>query len=783
MAKKPKYKQPNWHVSEADIRARVEKALRENRHQQALELAKQLYKSSATDAHRQLMKKAILGCSRQLRTSGYPREAASLLNSYIDLDQGNPDWLRQVAEELAACGESQGALELLARVGGDPQAQARLLARSVDAALQRKAEGRSLLPESLHGQFDLILQAFQQLETEQDDALKETLQGIGLQSPFLEWKVMLRGLQAYYQQDDARTLENWQRLDPERLPAQLIAPLRFDIDTPFRVAQSPQTQLSLSKKLESLQGSGLIDPLRRIQAAISNDNLGQAFRLVEGILPAVRREHPRLTPRLASFFYWSIVHHGQPEDIQRYRRLFGSPEDDLEFHRMEALAMEDMMRMPEAHAAWQRYEKWVADHPKVFPGDQARQVRALIWSHMGHNAAHVPDTKKLPLPPFLRDHPDRPKPLKPTTEECFRRSLQLDPKQLTAHEELFHYYQREQKSDQAEQAGRALLEHFPDHLPTLRALANFCSQAGKYEDALHFAEHALKVHPLDQDLRDRVGYVHMLMACRHAEADRFEDARAEYQAALRYYKLGETASVFCKWAACEFKAGHAEKAEELIQQALAKADDRLAITFSMLIEVIRLKLTKLKKRFNDDFNAALNQAPTAAAAVALASTVASHRAAGITYHGQKTHEKKALTYLEQAAKRKDLFKEEQLESICESLLSLGNHKLLLHTYTALGQRKFPNNPLFPFFEADGYIRQGPDRCRPWQVMPLLEKARNLTEKLPRDDKQQKLLQDITDRQAMMKVISPFMDGSGFFNLLGSMLEDGDFFNEDEDDYF
>ena len=54
-----------------------------------------------------------------------------------------------------------------------------------------------------------------QLEAGKDEEAKTTLQGIGLQSPFLEWKVFLRGLLAYYQNDDARVLENWQRLDAE----------------------------------------------------------------------------------------------------------------------------------------------------------------------------------------------------------------------------------------------------------------------------------------------------------------------------------------------------------------------------------------------------------------------------------------------------------------------------------------------------------------------------------------------------------------------------------------
>ena len=48
----------------------------------------------------------------------------------------------------------------------------------------------------------------------------------------------------------------------------------------------------------------------------------------------------------------------------------------------------------------------------------------------------MPDKKEMDeLPPFLRDHPDRPRPLSPTAEKCFERSLelpcQLDPARIT----------------------------------------------------------------------------------------------------------------------------------------------------------------------------------------------------------------------------------------------------------------------------------------------------------------------------------------------------------------
>src|SRR5262249_20252324 len=146
-----------------------------------------------------------------------------------------------------------------------------------------------------------------------------TLQGIGLQSPFLEWKVLLRGLLAYHQKDDPRALENWQRLNAQRLPARVAAPLRFLIDPSFRTAQPPETQNVLQQQADRLQGSALVPSLRAIQRAMAHERqMPQAFRQAEQLLPALRAEAPQVTPRLANCFYWAVVSHGQPEDLRRY---------------------------------------------------------------------------------------------------------------------------------------------------------------------------------------------------------------------------------------------------------------------------------------------------------------------------------------------------------------------------------------------------------------------------------------------------------------------------------
>jgi tetratricopeptide (TPR) repeat protein len=798
VAKKPR-QHSQLSVSPAMLRARVERAAGEGRYQHALELGNQLFKLDPSLEHRGLLSRVYLGRAQDLRRQGYVRDAQTLLEHAAQFAEDDPARLEPVAEELMSCGALRRAYELAQRIP-DSSALNRILARTVDAAIQQGAAGWKQLPEEGAGPFEQVLQAFAQLEAREDDRVRETLQGIGLRapavknhsplptphspaatSPFLEWKVFLRGLLAYYHDDDERALENWQRLDPARLPARLAAPLRFQIDPAYRQSQPPAVQAALQKQADRLQASGLVLPLRTLQAALADpQQLPSAFRLAEGLVQALRQQFPRLVPRLAACFYWAIISTGEPEDVRRYERVFGMPNDDPGLDRLRALLYEHQGDMAKAHQHWQRFEASVVRNPAAWPDGQAQRVRALIWCRMGSNAASVPDIDKIPdLPPFLRDHPDRPRPLKPSAPECFRRSLELAPDLLSAHEELLQYYRQENNIAGAEQAARRLLEHYPESVPALEELADIRSHQKDYAEALTLLQRALNVNPLDRSLRRKIGLSHLFNARNHADAGRFAEARAEYQRALSYREGKDESTVLCKWAACEFKAGDSARAEELLQQALAESGSRLAVAFSMLIETIRLKLPpRLKNRFDAEFKEGLRERPTAAAAVSMAETAAGHQQAGIQYRGQKTHEKQVLTYLDQAAKLD--FSEEQLESIAESLLALKALKVL-RKYTAHGRKRFPRNPNYHFLEAESYFAQGPYRFPAWKVQPLLNKAGELARAMPPDEKQKTLLEQIQHRQQMLG-ISNFLLGPqsmGMFEEIFGHMLDMDSFGKDE----
>src|ERR1043165_4093010 len=194
---------------------RIAKARREKRSQQALELANMLLKQEPTDEHRELQRQVALERGEQLLAEGKRIDAANVFKSALQKG-GPPEFLTAVIEKLAACGEIGLALANLHAVA-ELSARQRVLQHIADAAILSGAAGKAALPAELQAGFDAILAAFRHYEAGRDDEARTLLQSIGLQSPFLEWKILLRGLMAYVARDNARALENWQRLDPARL--------------------------------------------------------------------------------------------------------------------------------------------------------------------------------------------------------------------------------------------------------------------------------------------------------------------------------------------------------------------------------------------------------------------------------------------------------------------------------------------------------------------------------------------------------------------------------------
>jgi len=769
MAKKPP-------VMEKPLAERIANARREGRTQQALELARQHYKQNQNEANRDLLRQVTMERGKQVQTQGRLSDAAIIFGNLMTMG-GTPEFLAEAAQHLAACGGGAQALQTVAALP-DPQLRLRVLQHAVDSAITLGPKGKASLQAELHASFDLVLQAFADYEAGRDDAARNALQAIGLQSPFLEWKVLLRGLIAYATYDDARAIENWQRLDANRLPHRLSVALRASIDPEFMKAQTPAAQQSLRNQTSQQQGLAVAPILRELRLMLAKDNLAPAFRKAELAVAALKKDHPAHVRRLADCFAWAIIEHGQPEDLERMARVFGSPPDDPVLDRLAALALETRGMWPEAHKAWADYVAFIAKSPHLWPGETHKAAQAAIWVRMAENANPAIHRRTKSPNPFFDAFARQTKPLKPSSEDCFEQAIQLAPDQLKHYLGLFHLHVQEGQTAKAKKIGNELIKRFPDHAETLEVLAELSVESGAFKKAQEYYEKAIQANPLDRALRGKLAQVLQNLGLKYTLDGKPDKARTEFERAIALTD-GSKTSVIALWAAVEMKAKNQGRADELIAQAVAEPNQRLACRYALVGASVRAGLAhKEKKRIADEFKAALKETPTPAEILVLIESAAHQRDVHErAFHGQKTQEKTILKFLDQIAF--DSFDEPQLERLCTGLQSLEARKPLLNCLN-YARRRYLSNPFFRLAFVEYYLMDGSHDPKTHLAKEHLDSARRLIEQMPRGEQQQQYLEKIQEYE---KLIAELAAGRfSMLDALGSMFDQfGGFDDEFEED--
>lgn len=734
----------------------VDAALRAKDFPAAVAAARALADLAPGEENRRRLRRALAAAAAHHADRGAADAFAAAMADADALDPDDPGWAAERAALYAKGGNLPRALTLAATVA-DPALGSKLVAHAADRAV--RSADRDCLPPELHPGFDAVRLAFREYEAGHDDAARDALQPVGLSSPFLEWKVFLRGLTAYSAGDDARAVENWQRLSPDRLPARLAAPLRSAIDPAFRTAQPADSAVTLRRQAEALAADPILDRLREIQRHLGREQpLAKVWKHAETLLPLLRRTRPGLEPRLSACLYRAVIRQGEQADVSKYRRLFGSPADDPHFHRLEALACEDTGNVEAAATHWLRYEAWLATDPPDWPPEVARRARALILHRVGRHAeqlAAAPDA-----PADLRAAfdslfgPPKRSVARLKADEFYRRSAALAPDWPDPARRLFHHYRVKDDPARAEAVARELLARRPDDLPTLEGLAEMLQRQGRAAESLDLWRRVLAANPLDRRVRARVSHAYHA-AARLALADgRPADADALLVAGQSVCADGFPIGYFALRAVTARKLGRREEADRLAAEAAAVPGGRPAAALFVAVDSGLAKLKPAEKTAaNKALAAALAKPPTPLEVNLLYAAWDSYHLDGFTYRGQKTQEKKIQELAERCltadAPAADF------ERLCGVLLARHLWKLALKVADRC-DRRFPDNPTFKLALAECLHHQNPRYFEEIRIRDLLKEARELAERAA-DPRYRPLLDRIDELHKQYAAADSFFD--------------------------
>jgi hypothetical protein len=581
----------------------------------------------------------------------------------------------------------------------------------------------------LHVGVDAVLLACRKHEAGDEAGAREALEPIGLRSPFLEWKVLLRGLLAYAAADDARAAENFARLDAARLPARLAAPLRFVVDPAFKQAQPPDSATALAARLRKLTPSAAVDHLRAIARELGRDKpLTPAFKAAEAVVPLLKSFAPDLVPRLANCLYHAVVNQGQPDDLAKFRRVFGTPPDDPNFHRLQAMIGEQIDDPAGTHAHWLKYEAWLAAHPPGWPPAVADRARAEVWNHLGANARKAlaaSEQDDFELGFFAPPRRKKPKPLDPPAEVCYAKAAALAPDSADAARRLFEALVEANRPADAEAAVRAFLGRKPDSSFALTALAGLLRSQGRAAEASELWLRALPLNPLDKATRFQAASGVLALARATLAKGKQADAK-EALAVLDQHEalLADQvpAGRLALRSVALVKLGRAEEAEAARTAALAVPGARLGVAYRIVVDGTLAKLKPAdKKAAEQRWAAELAAAPLPLEVNQLIAAHDMYHVDGVAYRGQKTHEKKVLDQVPRCVGAAS--PEADFERLLDVLLGKHEFKAAKKLADALLGR-FPANPAIHLARAEAGM--GLDE-REYYVEERVRRAKALAE--------------------------------------------------------
>lgn len=609
----------------------------------------------------------------------------------------------------------------------------------IDLAIRTR--NKTGLPPEQHAEFQAILQAFVSYEAGSDEAARAALQTLGLKSPFQDWKLLIRGLMAYSTGDDARTIENWQRLIAGRLPARLAAPLRDSIDASFHASQPPQTASRMKEEFQTLLNDTYLNGLRDLRRDLGRGRpLTNAIRTLERILPIVRQRDARLVPKLANILYRAILGHGDPTDLPKYLRLFGKPTDDPDFYRINALAFDKAQDHHEAIRFWNLYVNWLSKHPESWPPDIAQRARAIILYRVGTLAADAAELDGDPADdlqaafqrlmggargPLVIHRPPQPKP--PDPIPLWQRAMALAPDWEAPAKELFDYLQEHEKFAEAEAVAKKLIEHNPNAITMMTSLATLLVRNGNAESGLEYYRKALANNPLDKSLRTYAGCGYLAAARKHLISGDVAKGESRLGEGEELCRDGLEAGYWSLRTLLALKAGNKELADQYRIRVEAIPHGRVAAALFMAVDVGLAKFKPAQRKpYELALITALGVPATPREVMTAGAGLISYTLEGIEYRGQKTHVKKIDDLIVRTHETDS--PEIDFENLGSYCLFQAKWKVL-EKYAANLAVKFPKNPVFVLHQVEAAFGKAKDRPPPWgQTNRLMKRATDLAQR-------------------------------------------------------
>jgi tetratricopeptide (TPR) repeat protein len=423
----------------------------------------------------------------------------------------------------------------------------------------------------LVAEIESVQAALQAVANQQFDQAQELLRALPHRSIVSPWKLFIKGLIAFYRQDQDRAAEYFTSLPAGSAAAKASQPflvLAGKQNGADRAVPPSAATTQAICKLAGLTGLGpVLDQAERLWRAERYVDSYQALRRAVAGFPS---ENPDALGALSGFFFKVIF--GLPGTVAEDYALYF---EDLEFDernknpaerlltlRMLALFGEKIRAPSELRLYW---EGFVDLHGQLHGANP--RLASLVFGYLGKvlSAPRPPSPYYGQAREVLVDSSG--------AIECLQKSIALDPANLEAHLALSQVFETLKMASERNRLLDAMSERFPDNKAVLVLAGRRCLEREAYVKGLDYLQQAFEVDRLDPAIPDLLVFGKSKLAQQAYEKGRLDKARLGF-AALSEYLVDDPMNfargrwgMFIREGVLELLFGDHQRGQDLLGQA------------------------------------------------------------------------------------------------------------------------------------------------------------------------------------------------------------------------
>ncbi|QDU98742.1 tetratricopeptide repeat protein [Lignipirellula cremea] len=760
-------------LSPAERLQRARRELEKGRAKEALKEARLLFRQEPGEASRQFLEEAHVGRVEQLYAMRQFDDARTVLHELQQLQSSRPEIRQHVSRLQLVLGEGgQGALDLLER---DPA----LLNKLTDEAV---LDARCQAPEHplVKPHLESVRQALQAVEQGDDEAAGIQLQAISRKSPLSDWKLLIRGLSAYYQNDDDRAAENWRRLDSQRPAWRIAQVLLFSGGQP-PLETGPQggpgfdVGRAARKVTESLEADPVFVLLQRMAIAWREEAWLGFFRDLSSLRSRFASTHSRQIEALVDLVRKRAIRNSDPKLLVKLMAAAPAPSWDPRWNLTQALVREENPDFVLALEGLRFMDAYLVDAATLPGFSEADRSLAAGLAHW-HQASLLQAYLLFVSPP--PDGSERGL-VNPETNQTFafefERKLVRHFQQAVASSPLLkqawydwsEYHSLREETDLLIGVLLKMVEKHPDEVDAHSQLADLYQRRKQPERAAPHVQALLRLSPGSAASRALNWNQRCQMTSVLVAGGLWEEARQEMVDAVKNLPDGlEPYVALAIQAAIEIKAGEPAAAQAFIDAAVASMEEPLVVWLKLSHLAVQYGFPReIKKKYVDLFKQAVVKKPVLSSIVLAARFFYRLYLRGDTYSGQKTQEAAFLKYVKRSDPK--TWARDDLACVLMYLSASKGNAKVRRQLGGEGRRRFPESAIFWYEQGILELEKGDDPRALANAGFYLSRAASMAESRS----------DLEDEMVLAKC--PFL--LQFIELRMDRLQDAYLFDDDYDD--